>query len=61
MIDPLEMTGMFLGLSQYPVFKVQAASDSSHYLRFLPTLPAEIAFGGEEIHYVVSIGVSTPF
>jgi hypothetical protein len=49
-VDPLEMTGSFLGLSQYPVFKVQAAADSPITLRFHPPRAARNVLGGEEIH-----------
>jgi hypothetical protein len=41
----------FTGLSQYPVFKVQAAADFPHTLRFSPLRTASRCFGGEEIHY----------
>jgi hypothetical protein len=41
LIDPLEMTGSFLAMSQYPVFKVQAAADSLHILRFFPPRATE--------------------
>ena len=47
------------GLSQYPVFKVQAAADSLHILRFCPPLTARRAFGGKEIQYAVADGLST--
>ena len=59
LIDPLEMTGSFLAVSQYPVFKVQAAADSLHILRFCPPLAARTCFGGEEIHYSFPLTVST--
>ena len=47
------------GLSQYPVFKVQAAADSLHILRFCPPLTARRAFGGKEIQYAVADRLST--
>ena len=50
LMDPLGKTGLvwfalrtFTGLSQYPVFKVQAAADSLHILRFCPLRAAELA------------------
>ena len=49
-MDPLGKTGLvwfalrtFTGLSQYPVFKVQAAADSLHILRFCPLRATELA------------------
>ncbi len=64
--DPLGMTGSLCGsqceptgLSQYPVFKVQAAADSLHVLRFCPPLTAQRPFGGKEIHYALAFVVST--
>ena len=66
MTDPLGMTGSLCGsqceptgLSQYPVFKVQAAADSLHVLRFCPPLTAQRPFGGKEIHYALASVVST--
>jgi hypothetical protein len=44
----------FTGLSQYPVFKVQAAADSLHILRFYPLRTAHLAFGGKEIQYALA-------
>lgn len=49
------------GLSQYPVFKVQAAADCQPILRFCPQLAAELPFGGKEIHYPLASYVSTGF
>jgi len=49
----------FTGLSQYPVFKVQAAADSLHILRFCPLHAACLAFGGKEIHYALAVRLST--
>ena len=49
----------FTGLSQYPVFKVQAAADWPHCLRFCPLLADRSCFGGEEIHYALASTVST--
>ena len=47
------------GLSQYPVFKVQAAADSLHILRFCPLRAACLAFGGKEIQYALALRLST--
>jgi len=49
----------FTGLSQYPVFKVQAAADFPRILRFCPLHAATSCFGGEEIHYSFTSTVST--
>ena len=38
---PSRNDGFISGLSQYPVFKVQAAADSLHFLRFYPPRRAE--------------------
>jgi hypothetical protein len=38
---PSRNDGFISGLSQYPVFKVQAAADSLHILRFCP-LPSAV-------------------
>lgn len=66
LMDPLGMTGLmwfalrtYTGLSQYPVFKVQAAADFPHILRFCPLRAAECCFGGEEVHYAFASTVST--
>ena len=66
LMDPLGKTGLvwfalrtFTGLSQYPVFKVQAAADFPHTLRFCPLRAASCCFGGEEIHYAFASTVST--
>lgn len=66
LMDPLGKTGYvwfamrtFTGLSQYPVFKVQAAADFPHILRFCPLLAAVCCFGGEEVHYAFASTVST--
>ena len=48
-----------IGLSQYPVFKVQAAADSLHILRFCPLRAACLAFGGKEIQYALALRLST--
>jgi hypothetical protein len=64
-MDPLDMTGCvvryanLIGLSQYPVFKVQAAADSLHILRFCPLRAACLAFGGKEIQYALAVRLST--
>jgi hypothetical protein len=49
----------FTGLSQYPVFKVQAAADFLHILRFCPLRTARVVFGGKEVHYAFASTVST--
>jgi hypothetical protein len=49
----------FTGLSQYPVFKVQAAADSLHILRFCPLRAACVVFSGKEVHYAFAVTVST--
>ena len=48
-----------IGLSQYPVFKVQAAADSLHILRFCPLRTACVVFGGKEIQYALALRLST--
>ena len=47
------------GLSQYPVFKVQAAADLPCVLRFCPLRATVCCFGGEEVHYAFASTVST--
>ena len=55
LMDPLGRTGFvwfalrtLTGLSQYPVFKVQAAADNPHILRFSPLRAAQLAFGARK-------------
>jgi hypothetical protein len=49
----------FTGLSQYSVFKVQAAADFPFVLRFCPLHAACVVFGGKEVHYAFALTVST--
>ena len=66
LMDPLGMTGLmwfalrtYTGLSQYPVFKVQAAANDVFHPTFSPAECRCVVFGGKEVRYRFCLAVST--